>query len=148
MSLLAREVMDEALREAGNPSVDIRIDPLPESHADAGLLRQVMSNLFSNALKFTRKTPSPRIEVGSLEQDGECVYFVRDNGAGFDMQHARKLFGVFQRLHSATEFEGTGIGLSIVQRIVQRHGGRVWAQAAVNDGATFYFTIGSRDVAP
>jgi light-regulated signal transduction histidine kinase (bacteriophytochrome) len=145
MADLAREVLDEACREAGNPEVEVHMEPLPDYHGDPGLLRQVLSNLFSNALKFTRKTAGPRIVVGSLNQDGDHVYFVRDNGAGFDMRHARKLFGVFQRLHSASEFEGTGIGLSIVHRIVQRHGGRIWAEAAINEGATFYFTIGNQE---
>jgi two-component system sensor histidine kinase/response regulator len=105
------------------------------------LLKQVFINLLSNAYKFTRQKENPVIEVGSRQQKEETVYFVRDNGAGFDMKHADKLFGVFQRLHRQDEFEGTGVGLSIVQRIVQRHGGRIWAEAGLGKGATFYFTL-------
>jgi light-regulated signal transduction histidine kinase (bacteriophytochrome) len=108
------------------------------------LLQQVFINLLSNARKFTRKKPKALVEVGWREQGPEKVYFVRDNGAGFDTRHAGKLFGVFQRLHRADEFEGTGVGLSIVQRIIQRHGGRIWAEGEVDQGATFYFTLPTR----
>ena len=108
---------------------------------DSRLLAVVLENLLENAWKFTSKRPDARIAVGQTESDGEIVFFVRDNGAGFDMAYADKLFSPFQRLHRESEFEGTGIGLAIVQRIVSRHGGRVWAQAAVNDGATFFFTL-------
>jgi light-regulated signal transduction histidine kinase (bacteriophytochrome) len=116
---------------------------------DPRLMQAVMENLLANAWKFTAKTPNPRIEVGSLEQPGadgdsagpETVYFVRDNGAGFDMAYAERLFGAFQRLHSQAEFGGTGIGLATVQRVIRRHGGRVWAESEVGKGATFYFTL-------
>jgi light-regulated signal transduction histidine kinase (bacteriophytochrome) len=121
--------------------VEVQIGDMPACHGDASLLEQVLSNLLSNAFKFSRKTPVPRVEIGSLQQGDELVYYVRDNGAGFDMRMADKLFGVFQRLHPASQFEGTGVGLSIVQRIVQRHGGRVWAESAPGQGATFYFTL-------
>ncbi len=111
---------------------------------DPHLLEILMTNLLDNAWKYTGKTMEPRIEFGTMDEKGETVYFVRDNGAGFDMKYADKLFGVFQRLHAMGEFEGTGIGLATVARILQRHGGRIWADAQVDKGATFYFTIGER----
>ncbi|MDR3418333.1 MAG: response regulator [Nevskia sp.] len=135
----------EALREAGaaesGRQVELRIGPLPGCRADAALLRQVYINLLSNAFKYTRNRRPAKIEVGSERQGEETVYFVRDNGAGFDMRYADRLFGAFQRLHRAEEFEGTGVGLSLAQRIVQRHGGRIWAQAQPDQGATFFFTL-------
>ncbi|HEU4624071.1 MAG TPA: ATP-binding protein [Steroidobacteraceae bacterium] len=136
---LARRLARDLRPKEG--AVEVVIGDLPDCHGDASLLEQVLSNLLSNAFKFSRKTAAPRVEVGSLREGNETVYFVRDNGAGFDMRRADKLFGVFQRLHPASEFEGTGVGLSIVQRIVQRHGGRIWAESAPGRGATFYFTL-------
>src|SRR5213596_2294114 len=143
MKELAQTVADEIQRtdNGRQGSMEIRIDPLPPARGDRGLLRQVMANLLQNAAKFTRDRPSARIEVGSRADSGQTVYFVKDNGAGFDARYADKLFGVFQRLHSTEQFDGTGVGLAIVKRIVQRHGGRVWAEGAVNQGATFYFTL-------
>jgi len=121
--------------------VEISIGDLPPCEGDPALLRQVWINLLSNALKYSRNRDPAVIEVGSKREPGGTVYFVRDNGAGFDPQYAGKLFGVFQRLHRAEDYEGTGVGLAIVQQIVQRHGGRIWAEAAVDRGATFYFTL-------
>jgi len=112
------------------------------THGDARLVTIVLVNLFGNAWKYTAKQPNASIEFGQENKEGETVFHVRDNGAGFDMAHADKLFAPFQRLHQDSEFEGTGIGLAIVQRIVSRHGGRIWVKAAVDQGATFYFTLG------
>lgn len=121
--------------------IDFAIQRLPDAHGDAALVRQALTNLLSNAIKFTCKTEHPLIEIGSLEQNGETVYFIRDNGVGFDMSYAGKLFGVFERLHRQDEFDGTGVGLAIVKRIFEKHGGRVWAEGAVGKGATFFFTL-------
>lgn len=112
-----------------------------EAYADEGLLRIAMENLLQNAWKFTRKTPMARIEVGETEDGGQRVHYIRDNGVGFDMAHADKLFKPFQRLHSMSEFEGTGIGLALVMRIVHRHNGKVWAEASPDAGAGFYFVL-------
>jgi len=109
--------------------------------ADPVLIRQVLVNLIGNAVKYTAKCAQPRIEVGSYEDGAATVYFVRDNGVGFDMKYAERLFGVFQRFHDAKDYEGCGIGLAIAQSIIQRHGGKIWAEAEQNKGATFYFTI-------
>jgi signal transduction histidine kinase len=140
-----RALVDEARKEVEPECVDrdIRweISSLPELEVDPGLLRLVFTNLFSNAVKFTRDRQVATIEVGSFDGNGMTVIFVRDNGAGFDPRHADKLFGVFQRLHRQDEFEGTGIGLATVHRIVQKHGGRVWAESELNKGASFYFSV-------
>jgi PAS domain S-box-containing protein len=119
----------------------IKVNALPPAFADYSLLRQVWINLVSNAIKYSSKKPEPVVEIGSQAAEAETVYLVRDNGAGFNMQYAEKLFGVFQRLHNPNEFQGTGIGLAIVQRIIAKHGGRVWAEGKVDQGATFYFTL-------
>ncbi len=121
--------------------IAIKIGTLETTLADVSLLRQVWTNLLSNAIKYSSKKEKPEIEIGSSVLDNEVMYFVKDNGAGFDMEYSNKLFGVFQRLHSSTEFEGTGIGLAIAHRIVNKHGGRIWAESRINEGATFYFTM-------
>jgi signal transduction histidine kinase len=138
---LVRQVLEELQTEEGERQVEIVVGDLSPCRADPTLLRQVYANLLSNALKFTRGREGARIEVGCLQKAAEVVYFVRDNGVGFDMRYAGKLFGVFQRLHSEKEYEGTGVGLAIVQRIIHRHGGRVWAEAEVDQGATFCFAL-------
>ncbi len=138
---LVRQVLGELSHEHDGRRIDIAISDLPVCQADPGLLKQVFVNLLANALKFTRQREVALITVGCRKDEGERVYFVQDNGVGFDMQYIGKLFGVFQRLHRAEEYEGTGVGLAIVQRIIHRHGGRVWAEAAVNQGATVYFTL-------
>ena len=136
---IAHTMAEEALAAAERP-VKLTIEPLPPCVGEPVLLKQVFANLLSNAVKFSARAEHPQITVGALT-DGETTYFVRDNGAGFDERFAEKLFGVFQRLHRTVEFEGTGVGLAIVQRIINRHGGRVWAEGKVNQGATFYFTL-------
>jgi len=138
---LVREVLEELNPAANNRLIETRVAELPSCLADAALLKQVWVNLISNAVKYTRGRNPAVVEIGCEGKNGEQIFWVRDNGVGFDMQYANKLFGVFQRLHRADEFEGTGVGLAIVQRIVHRHGGRVWAEAALGRGATFYFTI-------
>ncbi|MGH7569268.1 MAG: sensor histidine kinase [Gemmatimonadales bacterium] len=141
MQRLAGAVVEELQGAAGERSLEISLGTLPPARGDRPLLRQVLLNLIQNAVKFTRTRTPSRIELGARADGNETVYFVRDNGVGFDIRYAGKLFGVFQRLHRAEEFEGTGVGLAIVQRIVHRHGGRVWAEGAVDAGATFYFSL-------
>ena len=119
----------------------LKMDPLPAAFGDAALITQVLANLLSNAVKFTRQREEALIEVGARTEGGERVYFVRDKGIGFDMGYSDKLFKVFQRLHGDDEFEGTGAGLAIVQRIIHRHGGRIWGEGEMGRGATFHFTL-------
>jgi signal transduction histidine kinase len=138
---LVQKVLKELRPEQEGRQVEITIGDLPPCDADSILLKQVFVNLLSNALKYSRKAEIARIEVGSQMTNGACVYYVRDNGVGFDMEYADRLFGVFQRLHRGEEFEGVGVGLAIVHRIISRHGGRIWAEAATGQGATFYFTL-------
>ncbi len=141
MAKLAKEVFDELKAMTPERTVQLDIKTLPPVHGDQSMIRQVFVNLISNAIKFTRPREKAVIEIGGMTEGNENVYYVKDNGVGFDMQYVNKLFGVFQRLHSAEEFEGTGVGLALVQRIIHRHGGRVWAEGKVNEGATFYFTL-------
>lgn len=143
---LARQVWEDMRPALSGRLVEITIaEDFPICQADASLLWQVFANLLENAIKFTRGKEQARIEVGWQIQEGETVYFVRDNGAGFDMQYASKLFGVFQRLHRQDEFEGTGVGLANVKRIITRHGGRVWAKGELNQGTVIFFTLGKED---
>jgi two-component system, sensor histidine kinase and response regulator len=147
LSQLARDVGARLQNHSSGPArrVELRVEEGLLAEGDTHLLENVLENLLSNAWKFTSKRSEARIEVGTSLQDGIPVFFVRDNGAGFDMTYANKLFGAFQRLHAATEFEGHGIGLATVSRILHRHGGRIWAEGQTDVGATFYFTLGERE---
>jgi signal transduction histidine kinase/CheY-like chemotaxis protein len=138
---LVLQVVARLTEPLGERPLIVEVGELPECYGDRALLEQVWVNLLSNALKFSAGRNPAEVHIGALRQGGESVYYVRDNGVGFDMRHAEKLFGVFQRLHSAQEFEGTGVGLSIVQRIVTRHGGRIWADSRKDEGTTLYFTV-------
>ncbi len=138
---LVEQFITEAQHSTQGRDIRWQVSDLPDCQADPSLLRQVMFNLLDNAVKYSSGRNPAIIEVGSKQQDGETIYFVRDNGAGFNMKYASKLFGVFQRLHSETQFEGTGIGLATVARIITRHGGRIWAEAEVDKGAMFFFTL-------
>jgi light-regulated signal transduction histidine kinase (bacteriophytochrome) len=141
LTAMAQEVAEELRKAEPGREADVIIAPGLRASGDARLLRVVLANLLGNAWKFTRNKPRARIEFGRARRGNETAYFVGDDGVGFDMEYVDKLFGAFQRLHSAGEFEGTGIGLATVQRIIHRHGGRVWAEGAVEQGATFYFTL-------
>lgn len=141
LNLLVEEAVQEVKKDAGQREIEWRIHDLGTAECDAGLVKQVFVNLISNAVKYSRTKKQALIEVGTVPAEGKVAYYVRDNGVGFDMKYAGKLFGVFQRLHRPEDFEGTGVGLALVERIVRRHGGRVWAEARPDQGATFYFTL-------
>jgi PAS domain S-box-containing protein len=141
MEELARSAFEEVQSANQERRVLIELQALPPAFADRALVRQVLYNLISNAFKFTRPKRKPSIEIGFTESENQNAYYVRDNGVGFDMRYSDKLYGVFQRLHNVDEFEGAGVGLALVQRIIARHGGRVWAEGRVNEGATFYFSL-------
>jgi PAS domain S-box-containing protein len=143
---LVNEVMVDLKTETQDRSIEWRIHPLPQAECDSGLMKQVFANLLSNAVKYTRPRKVAIIEVGADRKNGQTTFFVRDNGVGFNMKYSDKLFGVFQRLHRSEEFEGTGVGLATVDRIVRKHGGVVWAEAAPDKGATFFFTIPSANI--
>jgi light-regulated signal transduction histidine kinase (bacteriophytochrome) len=143
MEGLARAVVEELKPSGGN--LHVEIETIPPSVGDHAMMHQVFVNLLSNAIKFSRRKENAIIKVGGSIQGNEAVYFVKDNGAGFDMKYVDKLFGVFQRLHAVNDFEGTGIGLAIVKRIITRHGGRVWAEGQVNEGATIYFALPTKE---
>jgi signal transduction histidine kinase len=141
LSSLAESCVNTLRETEPNRLIEVVIQPGLNIEADSSLMRIVMTNMLGNAWKFTRKTDKARIEIGVMDNSGQKVYFVRDNGAGFDQSHADKLFVAFQRLHSTEEYEGTGIGLATISRIVHLHGGKVWAEGKPGEGATFYFTI-------
>ncbi len=143
LSSLVEEVLKDLKPEVKDREIEWKIAGLPFVECDPVLVKQVFVNLLSNAVKFTRTRPRAIIEVDQKNIDGQAVTYVRDNGVGFSMKYSDKLFGVFQRLHRQEDFEGTGVGLATVQRIVQKHGGRIWAEAELNTGATFYFTLGT-----
>lgn len=145
---IARHALEQLSAERGDREIEFQVTDLPACVADPTLLRQVFVNLLSNAVKFTRPREKPLVQVGWLPDERAPVYYVRDNGVGFDMRYVGKLFGVFQRLHRVEEFEGTGVGLAIVQRIVHRHGGRIWAESELGRGTTFYFTLGGGTNSP
>jgi PAS domain S-box-containing protein len=139
---LVRRILGQLQSTMDHRSVEVRLNELPDCQGDESLLEHVFANLIGNAIKYTQRVEVARIEIGCQSTDqGEFAYYIKDNGAGFDMRYADKLFGVFQRLHRADEFEGTGVGLALAQRIIHRHGGRIWADATVGKGATFCFTL-------
>lgn len=142
LNTLVENVLHDLEPETAGRKIDWRVGSLPSVSCDPGLIQQVFANLLSNAVKYSRRRERAVIEVDQSTIDGQLVLFVRDNGAGFNPKYSNKLFGTFQRLHSDEEFEGTGVGLATVQRIVRKHGGRVWAEAEINKGATFYFSLG------
>lgn len=138
---MVRQIVQEFQAEAGTRPIEWLLSPLPAAQGDALMLRQVWVNLIGNAIKYTRRQANPRIEILQESRNGEDIFSVRDNGVGFDMRYAEKLFNIFQRLHSGAEFEGNGVGLALVRRIIERHGGRVWAESTPGNGAVFYFSL-------
>lgn len=138
---LSKEAFEELRPLMGERNVQLKVLPLPTAYGDSATIYQVLTNLLSNAIKFTRTVVITTIEVGGYTEENDNVYYVKDNGVGFDMQLVDKLFGVFQRIHTAKEFEGTGIGLASVKKIIEKHGGRVWAEGKPGEGAAFYFSL-------
>lgn len=146
MKQMVSEVMEEISLTMPVADTEIVIQELPDAYCDNSMLKQVWLNLISNAIKYSQKKPQPKIEIGGItHHNGELMYFVKDNGAGFNMAHYNKLFSIFQRLHSDNEFNGTGIGLAVVKRIIERHDGRIWAQSEVGKGSEFYFTLKGKE---
>jgi light-regulated signal transduction histidine kinase (bacteriophytochrome) len=145
LNTIVDEVVTELTRDTPQRQIEWHIGELPAVNGDPGLVKQVFANLLSNAVKYTRPRKKAVIEIGARDVNGERVIFVQDNGVGFNMKYADKLFGVFQRLHRTEEFEGTGVGLAIVDRVVRRHGGHIWAESELGKGATFYFTLNGLD---
>ncbi|EMK05090.1 CHASE3 domain protein [Leptospira kirschneri str. MMD1493] len=145
MKVLVEKVIEEVSNYYPNINAEISVAELPYANADTSLLKQLLFNLISNAFKYSQKKEIPKIEIGSYQNGEETVFFVKDNGAGFDMKYQHKLFNIFQRLHHTDQFEGTGVGLAIVKRVIERHNGRVWGKGNLNEGACFYFTLGVND---
>nr|WP_156469971.1 sensor histidine kinase [Leptospira alstonii] len=145
MKVMAKNVLEEIANYYPDMKMDFTVEDLPDTKADSGLLKQLLFNLISNAFKYSKNKENPKIEIGSYQNEEETVFFVKDNGAGFDMKYQHKLFNIFQRLHHADQFEGTGVGLAIVKRVAERHNGRVWGEGTLNEGACFYFTLGVGD---
>ena len=141
MTQMAISVFNETIQDDIKNNIRFTVDPLPEAYADPAFLKQVWINLISNAIKFTSKKKNPEIKIGGKIENNTNTYFIKDNGAGFNQEYVHKLFGVFQRLHTSDDFEGTGIGLAIVKRIISRHGGKVWAEGKEGKGATFWFSL-------
>jgi light-regulated signal transduction histidine kinase (bacteriophytochrome) len=141
MQVLATNVVNELLQNELDKDYRINIDLLSPAEGDQGMIKQVLINLVSNAIKYSSKKENPEIEIGSKDEQAQTIYYVKDNGVGFDIAYAGKLFGVFQRLHSQEEFEGTGVGLALVKRIIDKHNGGIWAEGLENIGATFYFSL-------
>lgn len=146
MKELVNKVLEEAKKDGAHIRAEIRIGEMKPAECDEVLVKQVWQNLISNALKYSRKKEQPVIEIGSDLKNGKVFYYIRDNGAGFDMKYSTQLFGVFKRLHGEQEFEGTGVGLALVRRIIKRHGGDIWVDAHVDEGATFYFTLNAEGI--
>jgi light-regulated signal transduction histidine kinase (bacteriophytochrome) len=141
MRQLTQATFGELLRKSPTRNISLRVDDLLSAKCDQNMMRKVLTNLLSNAIRFTSTRSDAQIEITSAEKDGEIVYTVKDNGVGFDMRYVNKLFGVFQRLHGLEEFDGTGIGLAIVKRIIDLHGGRVWAEGKVGEGTAIHFSL-------
>jgi light-regulated signal transduction histidine kinase (bacteriophytochrome) len=144
MQLLATSVVNELLQNELEKDYKITIGLLPAAEAEQGMIKQTLINLVSNAIKYSSKKGNPEIEIGAVTEEARTIYYVKDNGTGFDMKYVGKLFGVFQRLHSQEEFEGTGVGLALVKRIIDKHNGEVWAEGQENIGATFYFSLSKK----
>ncbi|MDP2387595.1 MAG: ATP-binding protein [Bacteroidota bacterium] len=141
MTKLAENVLEDLKASMSSCKANVKVLSLPQANADYNLMGNVLGNLISNAIKYSSAKENSEVEIGCKEMEGKQVYYVKDNGAGFDMKYYDKLFGVFQRLHGADEFEGTGVGLALVKRIVTRHGGKIWAEGKLDEGATFYFSL-------
>jgi light-regulated signal transduction histidine kinase (bacteriophytochrome) len=141
MKMLVKTVVRELLQQEPENKYNVSIGALPSVEADELMIKQVLINLVSNAIKYSSKRTDPKIEIGAIDEQTRIIYYVKDNGVGFDMAYAHKLFGVFQRLHSQEEFEGTGVGLALVKRIIDKHKGQTWPEGVENVGATFYFSL-------